>query len=142
MTKSLESRLYRRGWVFFIIVTGMIAIKRIVFPDFDVVKEMIPCVVYTLTGFYCPGCGGTRSVVALLHGHFIKSLVDFPMVVYCAAVYGWFMISHTVEILIRHRIAIGMKYRHGWIYVSLVILIVHWIVKNIFYIYTGMAPFL
>ena len=142
MTKNLESRLYRWGWLFFIVIAGVTVIKRIFFPDFDVVKEMIPCVVYSLTGYYCPGCGGTRSVVALLHGNFIKCIVNFPMVAYCAVVYGWFMISHTVEKLSRQKIPVGMKYHHGWIYISLVVLIAHWILKNVYYIYTGSDPFL
>lgn len=28
----------------------------------------IPCVFWFLTGLYCPGCGGTRSIKAMLNG--------------------------------------------------------------------------
>ncbi|MBQ2106068.1 MAG: DUF2752 domain-containing protein, partial [Lachnospiraceae bacterium] len=28
----------------------------------------MPCVVQELTGLYCPGCGGTRALKALLKG--------------------------------------------------------------------------
>ncbi|WP_420330009.1 DUF2752 domain-containing protein [Serinicoccus sediminis] len=27
-----------------------------------------PCIIYTETGHYCPGCGGLRAVYDLLHG--------------------------------------------------------------------------
>ncbi len=33
-----------------------------------------PCPFHTLTGWYCPGCGNTRSVRALLNGDLLLSL--------------------------------------------------------------------
>ena len=46
-----------------------------------------PCPLYTWTGLYCPGCGGTRSLHALLHGDLAQSLQQNPFVVValCAA---------------------------------------------------------
>ena len=38
------------------------------------------CQFYNLTGLYCPGCGGTRSLTALLHGHFLLALHENPLV--------------------------------------------------------------
>lgn len=140
MPKTIESRLYVWGWIFFIFVAALTAVKRIFFPEY--VIQVAPCVVYSVLGVFCPGCGGTRAVAALFQGRLFAALVDFPMLVYCVAVYLWFMASHTVERASRGRIAIGMKYRHGWIYASLVILIVHWVVKNIYYLRTGLPPFL
>lgn len=33
-----------------------------------------PCIFYKLTGIYCPGCGNTRALHALLHGELLRSL--------------------------------------------------------------------
>lgn len=32
------------------------------------------CPYFALTGHYCPGCGATRAVAELLHGHFAAAL--------------------------------------------------------------------
>lgn len=40
-----------------------------------------PCPVYLLTGFYCPGCGSTRAVHQLLHGHFSEAFDLNPLAV-------------------------------------------------------------
>ncbi len=37
-----------------------------------------PCLFYLLTGLYCPGCGGTRSVKAMIHGQFLLAVHENP----------------------------------------------------------------
>jgi hypothetical protein len=39
------------------------------------------CPIYETFHFYCPGCGGTRALAALLHGHFADALHLNPLVV-------------------------------------------------------------
>lgn len=90
----------------------------------------IPCLLHTLTGYYCPGCGGTRAVDALFHLQLLRSFVCHPLVPYTAAVYLWFMLSHTIEKASRHRMLIGMRYHPAWLWASLVILAVNVVVKN------------
>ena len=47
------------------------------------------CFFYELTGFYCPGCGGQRSLHALLNGHLFTAInynllfiLFLPLVIY------------------------------------------------------------
>ena len=43
-------------------------------PGNTVQRFMPKCPFHQLTGMHCPGCGGTRAVHTLLHGHPLKSM--------------------------------------------------------------------
>lgn len=43
--------------------------------------QLPPCIFHLTTGLYCPGCGSTRSVIALVHGDIILSLRQNPIVI-------------------------------------------------------------
>lgn len=38
------------------------------------VKKLPPCPIYTRVHLYCPACGNTRSVIALLHGDLLTAI--------------------------------------------------------------------
>jgi hypothetical protein len=52
------------------------------------------CLFHKLTGWNCPGCGGTRAAYALLHGKFALALKDNALFIVLLAVAGargiWF----------------------------------------------------
>ena len=53
----------------------------------------IPCYIYYATGYYCPGCGGTRSVDAFLHFDFLASLIYHPVPIISFIIYLRSLIS-------------------------------------------------
>lgn len=92
---------------------------------------LVPCVFHAVTGLYCPGCGGTRAAEVLVQGEFLRSFLYHPIVIYTAGLYVWFMVSHTVEYLLGHRVRIGLKYRNWYLYAALVIVVINLAVKNV-----------
>lgn len=98
-----------------------------------------PCTLYSLTGFYCPGCGGTRAVYALFHGNFFTALFYHPFVPFVAVFGGWFMISQTIERVSRHRIRIGMHFRNIYVWITLTLIFANWIIKDAVLFFTGNA---
>ena len=138
----LETRLYRCGWIFLFILCVWKIAKKMLFPHFVLSFGTRPCVFYTLTGYFCPGCGGTRSLRALLSGKIFVSAVDFPMIFYAAVVFAWFMISQTIQRVSGGKYRIGLRWRSGYLWGALAILLAHFVLKNVLYIVTGLTPFL
>lgn len=91
----------------------------------------VPCAFYRLTGFYCPGCGGTRALLSLLQGHVLQALWYHVTVVYGAILYVLYMLTNSVELLSGGRLPVGMKYRNGYLYVALVLMALHVLIKNL-----------
>ncbi len=59
---------------------------------FKIIRYM-PCFFKEVTHFYCPACGGTRAVAALLHFDFKRAVCCNPTVVYVCVIFLWCMIG-------------------------------------------------
>ena len=57
-------------------------------------EEFLSCPFHAITGLYCPGCGGTRAIMALLSGHPAVSFLYPPAVLYGAACAAGAVIYH------------------------------------------------
>ena len=89
----------------------------------------IPCVFHELTGLYCPGCGGTRAVKALLAGHPILSFQYHPLVLYCALVALLFAVSWLLW-RITKKSGFRLYLSNGYIYAAIGITVLNFAYKN------------
>ncbi len=95
-----------------------------------VIKLPLPCVLYVTTGLYCPTCGATRAVIALLGGDLARAvrcnlpvtLLFFP----AAAAAVWVYLS----VLLNRPIRLGKPALYTAIAI-LSIFIVFGIIRNI-----------
>ncbi len=126
-TKSLEEDLYFYGIIFLIIgIPALILFFWLVFPE----VAGKGCVFRHVTGMYCPGCGGTRAVIALFQGQIMKSLWYHPLVLYSVILYTGFMLSHTlVRLKVRH--VSGWKFHNWYLYAMIAIIAANFVIKNI-----------
>jgi hypothetical protein len=88
------------------------------------------CPFLMLTGLYCPGCGGLRSVYALAHGDPVTALGLNPflvvMVPVLVALWGrWALRSWRGESLS------GKSIHAAYIWIFLALMIAFWIVRNV-----------
>lgn len=135
--KCLEDELYPVGLVCLAVAVLGIPLFLIFLAGRDLSQS--DCVFQVLLGMYCPGCGGTRSVNALLHGHVLQSLWYHPLVLYVAAIYLIFMVTWTAAKLHLFGVKKGLKFRAGYMYAMLVIIAVNFIVKNVLKLCFGIA---
>ena len=125
--KNVYNRtLYEMGkWMLAAAVVAAIFVW--IFGDSWLVK--VPdCAFEMITGLYCPGCGGTRSLIAFFQGHFIRSFLLHPAVPYALIVTAVFM---TKMFLLKH-FGIGQEHPGRilvFVYIGIAIVLVQWIVR-------------
>jgi hypothetical protein len=73
------------------------------------------CLFHQLTGWNCPGCGGTRAAHELLHGHLLRALHDNALLVLVlAALAGW-SVRLLAQRMRRQPVALTVPASVGWI---------------------------
>ena len=73
----LNSKLKKRIILFFVLNISVLTVALIY--NFLFKKELIgSCIFLFAYGFYCPGCGGSRSLNALLDFNILKSFIYYP----------------------------------------------------------------
>ena len=84
-----EQTLYRLGLAAILVVAAVLfLIKWFRIP---LSGPLFACPIYSLTGLFCPGCGGTRALFLLARGKVLASTLCHPLVPYGLALYLLFM---------------------------------------------------
>jgi len=112
------------------LIMGIMYALLVRYTNFSISRFLLPCLFHKITGFYCPGCGGTRAFAKLTQGELLQSLIYHPLVIYGAILYLWFMITNTIELISKRRWKIGLRYRQWYVNVGIVILAINFIIKN------------
>ena len=76
-------RVWRMGWLLATLSMLVTAIGVILFcaDPFAADSLLPPCLFHAVAGLYCPGCGVTRALHALLHGDVVLALAMNPLAI-------------------------------------------------------------
>lgn len=132
---QMNRYFYIAGWIlmaFFAMGAAVIHIK-----GKTILNYVPPCMFHRVTGYYCPGCGGTRAVFTFFRGDIVRAFKFHPFVPYTFIIGGWFMLSQTIQRLSGDRIKIGMNFRIVYLWIALGIIALNWIIKNMFILVCG-----
>lgn len=135
MQKRTDDILYKIGMILILLMILFFLAARI-FPINKIIFQW-RCIINFLTGYYCPGCGGTRAFYHLLRGNIIASVKTHPVIIYGAGMFILYMASNTIEKVTKGKVAIGMKYKDYYIWIGFILLIINFICQNIMIFLTG-----
>jgi hypothetical protein len=79
--KASDTDSHRVLWIGAVCAIGIIATAILYLFDPTRAGFYAPCLFHRLTGLYCPGCGSTRAMHQLLHGHVILAFRLNPLMV-------------------------------------------------------------
>ncbi|MFG6393608.1 MAG: DUF2752 domain-containing protein [Lachnospiraceae bacterium] len=133
-SKVLEHNLYIAGLVF-----AAVSFAGIIFAisaPFDVSSIIPPCTFKSVTGLYCPGCGGTRAVISFVTGHWLKSFMYNSFVPYCGILYILFMAKGTRAFISKGKYQY-MKFRDIYVFCGIAILLIQFVARNIMLLVYG-----
>lgn len=89
-----------------------------------------PCVSFTLFHFHCPGCGLTRSVLALLNGDILLSIRQNFLPVFAIFICAWLYIELVFFVFNKKPPFTLLKTKYLWAF--LIILLLYTVLRNVF----------
>lgn len=93
------------------------------------------CIFHEVTGFYCTGCGNTRSVKALMRGDILLSIRNNPAIVFLTAALGLLYCEAALDLAGKR---VKLLPRKAWLWWTIFVLfIIFYIVRNFV---SGLAP--
>lgn len=128
------------GNIIALIVLSIAAVIYFIFNP--AVSSFFPnCPFYSLTGYYCPGCGSQRAIHQLLHGDIIAAsgynvllVLSLPVLAYAAAANIYKMVNGNYG-------RWDLIYKPWFPKTVLVIVLSFWLLRNLpFYPFTILAP--
>ena len=96
--------------------------------DYMGYNELLNCRMKAIFGIPCPGCGGTRSLKALLKGDILSSLRYNSFATYSVVMYLIFFVTNTLDLISGGKVK-GMKFHLIYLWIAIVILIGQYVFK-------------
>ena len=90
----------------------------------------IPCIFHMITGFYCPGCGITRCIIAILNFKFYQAFRYNPLILILLPFLTLYIIYKIYIWLFNKEDKITSKLTGCPIYCLIIVLIVYGILRN------------
>ena len=129
-----DREAYPAAWITLAALTAAFLIWRFALGEPTVSR----CWVWEHWHIYCPGCGGTRALIALARGQLGTALRYHPPVVITLALAGAYLLTQTVWRL-RGRRGWALHYRPWWPAAIVGLFLVNCLARNVLWLGFGIA---
>ena len=129
---KIDYKTLQRDFIIVNIAVGVAILVTLIVMLLQQIKVLpsFPCGLRQLLGIYCPGCGGTRALIALFHGQFLHSLICNPAIILGGLLILYYEIG--VIITLKKKNEKRYFYHRKWpLYSYLVVVAVFAIIRDI-----------
>jgi hypothetical protein len=88
------------------------------------------CQFHRLTGWWCPGCGGTRALHQLLHGEFVAAFLLNPLLVLALPVLAYWLVRVAVAERTGRRLPF-FRWHRAWGWGLLLLVALFFVARNV-----------
>lgn len=91
-----------------------------------------PCTVYSTFSIYCPGCGDTRALHALVHGHILQAFDHNLLFPFAVLILAWYYLVAITSLFFRRRVMWIPQTVPNWTAIVLgVVIVLFTVLRNI-----------
>ena len=130
--KMTDKEAYPAAWAVVILAGMLYALWKYVWGE----PTISGCWIYQNLGVYCPGCGGTRAVIALSRGKIFQALYYHPAVPVTFFIGALYLLSQTIWRL-RGRQGWALHYDDRWPFMLLGLFLFHCALRNLLWLGLG-----
>ena len=114
LNRDIGNRLWIGG--------SVVAVMGFVFAVFNPLswRAFPRCMLHTMTGLYCPGCGTGRAFAQIVHGHWLAALRLNPLTVLSVPVVGLLWITGRLD-----------RLKPVWIWTFVAVLVAFGVLRNL-----------
>ena len=134
MREMTDREAYPAAWI----TVGTLAAAFIVWKYGLGAPTISSCWVWNHWHIYCPGCGGTRAVIALIHGEILKAFWYHPAVPVIVGLGGVYLVSQTIWRLRGCR-GWTLHYNPRWPVWLAALFLVNCVVRNVLWLCFGIG---
>lgn len=134
MSKISDKEVYPAMWVALFCAAGAYLLWRYGLGA----PTISSCWIWKHLHLYCPGCGGTRALIALFHGRFLRALWYHPA--FALGVVWWivYMVSQTIWRLRGHKGWV-LRYSDRWLIGLVLVAGINCVVRNLLLVTLGIG---
>ena len=126
----------RIKWQFRLILSAailsiMLAESRFLYYHSPKDTKWLICIIYALTGYYCPGCGAGRACYCILHGQIYQAFRYNPLLVLLLPWIGAYLALCACQWLFTGRESISRRIPMWILWIILAVILIYGVLRNV-----------